>query len=201
MSPLQKIALGLMVVFGSALVPAHPSPAWERYDALPDPLGWVLVVLGAAGLSRADHAFSTARLLAVLAGVVSVPMWFPVVQHRLDDSGAWFLSLPQIAFCLVLAREIALLAARQDPQDAYANRRFGLLVWGFAVVAVLPVLTLGGGLTALRSTTLAVSTLVDVAFVYFLFRVHRRRWLGGPGPLLIEARGPLGERRSRPSSE
>ena len=33
-----------------------------------------------------------------------------------------------------------------------------------------------------------VSGLVGVAFVYFLFRVHRREWLGGPGPLEIHPR-------------
>ncbi len=102
-------------------------------------------------LARVDDSFSTSRWLAVLAGVVSVPMWFPQLHHQLDDSGEWFASLPQLAFCLVLAREIGLLGAAQTPPDAYVAKRFGLLVWGFGVLAVLPVLTLGGGLTSSRS--------------------------------------------------
>ena len=53
------------------------------------------------------------------------------------------------------------------------------------MVAVLPVVTIGGGLEALEATTLVVSTLVNVAFVYLVFRVHRREWLGGPGPLEV----------------
>ena len=50
---------------------------------------------------------------------------------------------------------------------------------------MLPVLTFGGGFDQLVSTTVLVSTVVDLVFVYYLFRVHRRTWLGGPGPLEI----------------
>lgn len=200
MSPLQKIAMGMVIVIGSAMFPAHPSPSWEQYDALADPLGWVLVIFGVFALARTDASFETSRWLAGLAGVVSVPMWFPQVHHQLDASGEWFASLPQIAFCLVLCREIGMLGPRQTPQDAYLAKRFGLLVWGFAVVGVLPVIALGGGVTQLESTTLAFSTLVNVAFVYFLFRVHRRTWLGGPGPLEIHPRRQPEKREGRPPS-
>jgi hypothetical protein len=185
MSPLQKIAMGMVIVIGSALFPPNPSPSWARYDALPDPIGWLLVIFGMVALTRVDDHFDTSRWLAVLAGVVSVPMWFPQLHHHLDASGDWFASLPQIAFCLVLSREIGLLGAQQTPPDRYVAQRFGLLVWGFAVVGVLPVVAIGGRVTGLENTTLLFSTLVNVAFVYFLFRVHRREWLGGPGPLEI----------------
>jgi hypothetical protein len=199
-SPLQRIAMGMVIVIGSALFPAHPSPSWEQYDGLPDPIGWVLVILGMVALARADEVFATSRWLAVLAGAVSVPMWFPQLHHHLDASGEWFASLPQIAFCLVLAREIGLLGARQSPADRYAAKWFGLLVWGFALVGVLPVLALGGGVSALESTTLLFSMLVNVVFVYFLFRVHRREWLGGPGPLEIHPRRRPEEHEGRPPS-
>lgn len=185
MSPLQKIAMGLVIVIGSALFPANPSPSWAKYDALPDPLGWVLIVLGMVGLARTDERFATSRWLAIVAGLVSVPMWFPQLHRHLDAPGEWFASLPQIAFCLVLSREIGLLGMDQTPADGYVAKRFGLMVWGFALVAVLPVLAIGGDVDQLEGATLAVSSLVNVAFVYFLFRVHRREWLGGPGPLEI----------------
>jgi hypothetical protein len=202
MSPLQKIAMGLVIVIGTALFPADPSPSWARYDALPDPLGWLLVLVGTFALTRANAAFDSTRWLAGLAALVSVPVWFPQVQHQLHASGEWFVSLPQVVFCLVLARAIGMQGALQTPADSYVAKRFGLLVWSFAVVGVLPVLAIGGGLTQLVSTTLLFSTLVNVAFVYVLFRVHRRAWLGGPGPLEIHPRRRAeGEKRQdRPPS-
>lgn len=199
MSPLQKIAMGMVIVIGFAMFPANPSPEWLQYDALPDPIGWVLVLLGVFALARAEGAFESSRWVAGLAAVVSMPMWFPQLHHQLDDSGLWFASLPQIAFCLLLAREIGVAGTRQSPPDVYVAKRFGLLVWGFAVLGVLPVVAIGGHVDQLKDPTEMLSWLVSLAFVYFLFRVHRREWLGGPGALLIEPRQPE-KREGRPPS-
>ncbi len=196
--------MGMVIIIGSAYFPANPSPSWERYDALPDPLGWVLVLLGVFALARIEDTFDSVRWLAVLAAIVSVPMWLPQVRHQLDGSGEWFASLPQLVFCLFLAREIGLLGASRSARDAYVAKRFGLLVWGFALAGVLPVLALGGDVAQLESPTLVLSALVNLAFVYFLFRVHRREWLGGPGPLEVQpsSDGPRGgpEHEGRPPS-
>jgi hypothetical protein len=200
MSPLQKIAMGMVIIVGSAMFPANPTPSWQRYDALPDPIGWLLVLFGVFALARVDDTFDSSRWLAGLAAAVSVPMWFPQLHHQLDASGEWFVSLPQIVFCGVLSREIGILGARQTPPDRYVAKRFGLLVWGFVVLAVLPVIALGGGVTQLESTTLSFSALVNVAFIYFLFRIHRREWLGGPGPLEIAPRKDVEKREGRPPS-
>ncbi len=185
MSPLQKIAMGLVIVVGRALFPPNPSPDWQVYDALPDPLGWLLVVAGTLGLARTDQAFRSLPWLAGLAGLVSVAMWFPQVNHRLDASGEWFASLPQLAFCLVLALMVGRAGADREPPDDYVAKRFGLLVWGFALLAVLPVVALGGEVTRLENPTQLASVLVNLALIYLLFRVHRREWLGGPGPLEV----------------
>ena len=141
--------------------------------------------VGTIALTRAQPAFATSRRLAALAGLVSVPLWLPQASHRLDESGQWFASLPQIIFCLWLAREIGIQGGQQKPPDGYVAKRFGLLVWGFAIAALLPVLVFGGGIDQLEEPTAVVSVVVDIALVYFLFRVHRREWLGGPGPLRI----------------
>jgi len=45
-TPLQKIAMGLVIVLVPAYFPAHPHPAWAVYDAVRDPGGWALVVAG-----------------------------------------------------------------------------------------------------------------------------------------------------------
>ena len=192
--------MGMVIVVGFAFFPADPSPSWHRYDALPDPLGWLLVLSGVFALARADATFASSRWLAAIAAAVSVPMWFPQVNHQLDASGAWFASLPQIAFCLVLARETGLLGMRQSPPDGYVAKRFGLLVWGFALAGVLPVLAIGGDVGQLVEPTQLLAWLVNVAFIYLLFRVHRREWLGGPGPLEIDPAPSAGKREGRPPS-
>lgn len=210
MSPLQKIAMGMVIVIGTAPFPPHPSPCWEKYDALPNPLGWLLVAMGTVQLTRANPAFASSRGLAAVAGAVSVPLWFPQIGHLLASdpcpsqgsfsvtSAEWFVSLPQIVFCLVLAREIGTTGALQQPSDRYVPKRFGLLVWGFALVGVLPAVAFGGGLRQLATATLLVSQLVYVVFIYFLFRVHRREWLGGPGPLEVHPRPAPGAPKDKP---
>ena len=192
--------MGMVIVIGTALFPANPSRSWEKYDALPNPLGWALVLFGVFALAKADDIFASSRWLALIAAVVSVPMWFPQVAHRLDASGEWFASLPQLAFCLFLAREIGLAGATRTPADGYVAKSFGLLVWAFALAAVLPVVAIGGNVKQLEMPTLVVSSLASVAFVYLLFRVHRREWLGGPGPLEVHPGKQPETREGRPPS-
>ena len=31
--------MGMVIVVGSAMFPAHPHPSWQRYDILPNPVG------------------------------------------------------------------------------------------------------------------------------------------------------------------
>ncbi|ROR92889.1 hypothetical protein [Nocardioides aurantiacus] len=175
--PLQRVAVGLLVVFASATWPPDPSPSWARYDLLADPVGWALVLWGAVPLARVQAGFATARTTAVLAALVSVPLWLPQLRHLLDASGEWAASLPQLAFCLLLAREVR--RAADEHGETRVARRFGLLVAGLAVVALLPVVVLGGGVAGLAPVTALLALLVDVALVWSLFAVHRRPWLGG----------------------
>jgi hypothetical protein len=206
MSPLQKIAMGLVIVFVPAYFPAHPHPAWQFYDALPDPVGWALVLWGLRAL--AQHLdVDVVSWLGWVALAVSVPLWFPQVNHLLapeyndsiDVSFQWFLSLPQAAFSLVLARKIGREAETQQPRDTFVAGRYGVLTWAFGAIIVLPVIAYGGGVDGLVNPTLIGIGLVNVVFVYYLFRVHRRTWLGGPGPLLVHPRPR--ESEDRPPSQ
>jgi hypothetical protein len=192
MSPLQRIAMGLVIVFFPANFPRDPEPVWEFYDALPDPVGWLLVLSGV----RALRGHLDADLLTWLGWVsfaVSVPLWFPQVNHLLvpehndsiDVSFQWFLSLPQTVFSLVLAHTIGRAAERRTPRDRFVAGRYGVLTWAFGVLVVLPAIAYGGGVDALVDPTLLGIGLVNLVFIYYLFRVHRREWLGGPGPLLV----------------
>ena len=204
MSPLQKIAMGLVIVFLPAYFPHDPHPAWEVYDALPDPLGWLLVVAGVRAL-RADLDVDVVGWLAWVSLAVSVPLWFPQLNHLLvpkyndaaDASFQWFVSLPQTLFSLLLARTIARVAAERRPPDQFVAGRFGVLTWGFGAVLVLPAIAYGGHVDALVMPTLLAIGLVNTAFVYYLFRAHRREWHGGPGPLEV----PAAQQKDRPSSD
>jgi hypothetical protein len=192
MSPLQRIAMGLVIVLVPANFPHDPHPAWEFYDALPDPIGWLLVLSGVRAL-RGHLDVDLLGWLGWVAFAVSVPLWFPQLNHllvpeyndRIEVSFQWFLSLPQTVFSLVLARRIGSLAELQQPRDRFVAGRYGVLTWAFAALLVLPVVAYGGGLDSLVTPTLVGIGVVNVVFVYYLFRVHRRTWLGGPGPLEV----------------
>lgn len=195
MSPLQRIAMGLLIVFLPANLPHDPHPAWAFYDALPDPLGWLLVLTGVHAL-RGHLDVDVLTWLGWVSFGVSVPLWFPQVNHLLvpeynssiDVSFQWFLSLPQTVFSLLLARSIGRAAELQLPRDRFVAGRFGVLTWAFAALVVLPAVAYGGAVDALVNPTLIGIGLVNVAFVYYLFRVHRRRWLGAPAPVEIHPR-------------
>jgi hypothetical protein len=192
MSPLQRIAMGLVIVLVPANFPHDPHPAWQFYDALPDPIGWLLVLYGVRAL-RAHLDVDIVGWLAWVAFAVSVPLWFPQVNHLLAPeyndsiqvSFQWFLSLPQTVFALALARTIGREAELRTPRDRYVAGRFGVLTWALGALVVLPVIAYGGGVDSLVNPTLVGIGLVNVVFVYYLFRVHRKEWLGGPGPLEI----------------
>jgi len=194
MSPLQRIAMGLVIVLLPANFPHDPHPVWAFYDALPDPLGWALVLTGVHAL-RGHLDVDVLAWFGWVALVVSVPLWFPQLNHLLvpeynhgiDVSFQWFLSLPQTVFSLLLARSIGRTAELQEPRDRFVAGRFGVLTWAFAALAVLPAIAYGGGVDALVNPTLVGIGVVNVAFIYYLFRVHRRTWLGGPGPLMVQA--------------
>ncbi|MFL6061171.1 MAG: hypothetical protein ACJ72E_08070 [Marmoricola sp.] len=203
MSPLQKIAMGLVIVF----VPANFEIAHHVYDALPDPLGWLLVLSGMKAL-RAHLDVDVAYWLTWVALVISVPLWVPQLTEHLPDipdhlrtaseqaqatkaaSIAWALALPQSVMSALLVRAIGQEAIGRQPRDTFVAGRFGVLLWGLVATIVLPPVAYGGDVANLVTPTLIGVGLVNAALIYYLFRVHRREWLGGPGPLEIQAFRP-----------
>lgn len=166
------------------------------YDAVPDAVGWVLVVLGLRDL-RGRLAPTTLLTLAGAAGAVSLVLLRPAWTADLPESTGWLLSLPQVAFSFVLCREMhRLLApgtvgAQDAPRPASAEsrtlaRRFSGLGWLFGVTAAGPVLVYGGGVTFLLTPAALLAVTANVVLVYLLFRasvlVHGPRPPRSAGP-------------------
>lgn len=155
MTPLQKIAMGLVIVLVDAF--------FGGFDGVPDPLGWAMVVAGLLPL-RAVVAEGTALLTtAGICLVVSVVTYPPQVANRLDESGGWALSLPQLAFSFLLCTALA-------PVSGWLAGRLRLLRWVFVGVAAGPVLVFGGGIEVLRSPIALLVVGANIYFVYLLFQ-------------------------------
>jgi hypothetical protein len=155
MTPLQKIAMGLVITLVDAII--------AGYDAVPDVLGWVLVVMGLLEL-RDRLTVSTLLPLAVIAGLVSLASIRPDLLEDLPESTGWLLSLAQIAFSFVLCAEVATLV------DEPLARRFRVLRWVFLVVGAGPVLLYGGGVDVLLVPLAVLAVAAGVYLVYLLFR-------------------------------
>ncbi|MFP5252422.1 MAG: hypothetical protein ACLGH4_01325 [Actinomycetes bacterium] len=155
MTPLQGIAMGLVIVLVDA--------SFGEYDGVPDPAGWLLVLWGLVRLRPVLAARRGLIVLAALCLVVSVVTYAPAVAGRLDESGGWALSLPQLAFSVALAGALA-------PVSAELERRLAAMRWVFAALAVAPAVVIGGGVDGLRSPLAFAVAAANVYFVYLLFR-------------------------------
>lgn len=185
MRPLQPLGLGLLVVALTA--PVH------GYDALPDPLGWLLVLAGVTALPHGVPRVRALRVASAVAGVIAVPLWVAGVADRLYDTDpalAWAATLPQLAATLLLADGLARAATRAG--DRSAARWLGVTTALLLVVAVLPVLVLGAGVTALGDPTALLASTTLVLLVVLLLTFARRPWASGvrSGPV------PVGDDRA-----
>lgn len=187
MSPLQKIAMGLVLL----AAPSGFRIGDYVWDALPDPLGWLLILAGVLGL-RGYLDVTVLVPLTWVAFAVSIVQWIPPLFEQLlpadqvaEASIKWAFFLPQALFCLVLVRLIGTAGLNQQPRDRFVAGRFGVLLWAAGALILLPAVAFGTQDDDLVDPTLIAIGLVPWVFVYYLFRVHRREWLGGPGPLEI----------------
>lgn len=163
MTPLQKIAMGLLIVVLDADL--------GGFDGVPDVLGWVLVMFGLLGLRARLDNFAVLRTVAVLAGVVSAVTFWPTVFATAPESTGWLLSLPHLAFSFVLCASVSELS---KPDDTAISRRFALLRWVFVALAAGPVLVYGGGVDALLIPLAVVSVAANVFLIYLLFKISKR---------------------------
>ena len=139
------------------------------FDAVPDVLGWLLALAGLRDLRGVLDGPPMVTALAVVSALVSVVLLLPSVGHGLDTSTGWFLSLPQLAFSLLLCQAMARQAHRRGARSGL-RRRFWVLGWVFAAVALAPTVIYGAGVDRLL-VPVALSTVgANVYLVYLLFR-------------------------------
>lgn len=171
MRPLQFVAMGLLIV-------ALRAP-FGGYDALADPVGWGLVLVGLRRLPGDLWQRGLLTGLAVAAALVSLPLWVPDVVAGLEhthDSLLWAVNLPQLGFTAVLARGLGL---RARVADVGSSARWLQLAWlGFVVAAVLPVLVFGAGVGSLEVASYVGGAAVLLVFIWLLFAYSARPWAG-----------------------
>lgn len=162
MTALQKVAMGLLIVV---------LDAWMGgFDAVPDVLGWILVVVGLRDLRSVLTGSGVLLTLAVISAAVAVALLSPGLADAFPESTGWLLSVPQLAFSIMLCASMALAAA----DDADLARRFSWLRWVFVALVFAPVLLYGGGLDALLIPISVVTVAANVYLIYLLFKVSRR---------------------------
>ena len=170
MRPLQSIAMGLVIVALRATLPGG-------YDALPDPIGWLLVIHGVRGLPDDLPHRGAVMTTAWLAAAVSVPLWFPGVSeaaYATHPSLGWALNLPQLGFAAVLCHSLATSAVAAE--DHKAGSWLRLAMAGFVAAAVLPVIVFGGGIASLEATSYVAAALVLITLIWLLFAYSARPW-------------------------
>ncbi len=172
--PLQVCALGYLLIL--LVVPLG------GLDLAPDPIGWALVVLGVSGLPRTLPRRHLVLGLGLLALSVSLPLAVPGAVTTIADVDlalSWAVSLPALGTTVALAQ--ALTEAARDAGDLVAA---GWIAWvrtGAVLVAVLPALVFGAGITALASPTTLLAQVVAAATVVVLL-VHAGRDWARPRP-------------------
>lgn len=163
MRPFPTIAMGLFIVAVTA--------RFGEYDALPDAVGWVLVLVGARRRS------GTVKTLAVFALVVAAVVWFQAPRDYLDDHDQalrWAVNLPQLGFLIALCRELSDVARGAGDRRAgdWLRHTMGATV----LAAALPVIVFGAGVDALETPTYVLATIALVVAIGQLVRYADRPW-------------------------
>ena len=150
---------------------------FRGYDALADPLGWLLVLWGVRRL--ADPT-----LLLTLAGaglVVACAVWFPATQgvlERSEPSLRWAVNLPQVIFCVMLCHRLAALAAAFGEVKAAAWQRTTMAL--NTVLAIAAVLAFASESDHLLPAIYAAAAGVVVLLIVLLCAPAGRSWAPAP---------------------
>jgi hypothetical protein len=152
---LQTVAMGLALVF----LDIEPS----GWDWVPDPLGWILVLLGLSGLKEHLPNHTGINVTAWLCLAVDVIIWPPGSVAKVDESIGWLFGIPTIAFCFLICDALT------DVLDGTGQSIFRWIRNSYVVLAVLPLLVWWVGLDWLELPATIAAVAVNVALVLALW--------------------------------
>lgn len=155
MRSLQTVAMGLVLVFLDV-----NGASW---DLIPDPVGWILVLVGLSPLKELLPNYRGVTLTAGVCLAESVLTYPPGSVDHLAPFLGWLFSLPTIAFAFVLCD------ALMDVATDGLEQRFGWLRWAFVAVGALPLGIYGMEWEWLKLPTAVLAVAVNVALVVTLW--------------------------------
>lgn len=167
--PLLLVFLGLVIIQVRA--------GFNGFDALPDPLGWLIIALACRALPADVPRRGMVIGTALFSAAVSVGLWPDEWNDQvrdLDESLLWAITLPGIAWSILFCMAVAHLAR----PELVSSLLWQYLAIAFVVTAVLPVLVFGGGADWLESTYAAVSALAQLSLLLLSLLHAWRPWAG-----------------------
>ncbi|MDQ6526366.1 hypothetical protein RB608_22285 [Nocardioides sp. LHD-245] len=177
MKPLQAVGLGLVLL---ALGPADAEPG--TFDPLPDPFGWLLILIGLHGLNGALEArrMPALRFLGGLALAISVALVVPAVARWVatDPSLGWAADVPRFGFFALLCHQLSQAALRA--RSTGGASAFGMAALTLLFVLAAPPLAFGADWTGVGTAGEVAAQAVQLALVILCFVVAGRTWAGAP---------------------
>ena len=177
MKPLYAMAFGLILI---ALGPTDPEPG--VFDPLPDPLGWLFVMIGLHGLagSLVGPRLGILRFLGATALAISAVLVVPAAARWVatDPSLGWSADVARFAFFAVLSYELSAAAVRNRATVAAIG--FNLSALALLFVLAAPPIAFGGGVDAVGAAGEAAAEAVQIALVVLFFVFGSREWAGAP---------------------
>ncbi|QIX28477.1 hypothetical protein ncot_19190 [Nocardioides sp. JQ2195] len=167
MTPLQKMAMGLVIVAIDTL---------GTVDILPDFIGWAMVIWGLVSIRLPER--TTLLTSAAVCAVVALAVWFPQAKDHLQDAELalkWAVSLPDLLFIFLASRSLA-TAAKEDPDPKFAGR-FGVIMWATCIVAAMPPVADAAKNDVLLGYADVAFVLLWIWFIWNLFAAHAKPYV------------------------
>jgi len=173
--PLYAMAFGLILV---ALGPTDAEPG--VFDPLPDPLGWLFILIGLQGLAGSldDKRLGVLRFLGATALVISGALIVPAAARWVatEPSLGWAADVPRFGFFAVLCYEMSAAALRAKATAAAAT--FNLSALALLFVLAAPPVAFGGGIDAVGTAGEIAAEAVQLVLIVLFFVFGSRPWAG-----------------------